>query len=100
MKLSNKELLEDVTFDREIAPKDAIRDILVDLLKKKAFDKKSSILLSEYSLKEGQFDQLIKNNRIKLILNGPIKYYLTEIGRIVAYGEFTLRQREVLINGA
>ncbi len=98
MKLSNKELLEDTTFDREIAPKDIKGDLLVDLLKKKAFDKNSSILLSKYYLKE--INQLIKEKRIKMILDNPIKYYLTEIGRIVTYGEFTLRQREVLKNGA
>ena len=64
--VSNKELLEDTSFDREIVPKDVEGDLLVSLLKKKAFGEKNAILLSKYPLKEGQIDRLIKENRIMI----------------------------------
>ena len=92
--LTDKELLEDISFDREIVPKDEVGALLVSLLKKRAFDENSGVLLFEYSIKESQFDKLIKEERIKLTPNRPMKMYLTKIGKIIACGEFSLRERE------
>ena len=91
---SDKELLEDTSFDREIVPKDQVGDLLVSLLRKKALDESTGVLLSKYPLKEGQIDRLIRDDRIGLVSKSPMKVYLTEIGKIVAAGEFALRERE------
>lgn len=91
---TDKELLEDVSFDREIVPKDAIGDLLVSLLKNKAYDEKSAVLLSKYPIKIGQINQLIKEDRIRLISQRPTKIYLTKMGKIIACGEYAIRQRE------
>ncbi|MFX0132027.1 MAG: hypothetical protein ACFFDN_00145 [Candidatus Hodarchaeota archaeon] len=92
--LTDKELLEDTSFDREIVPKDEIGDLLVSLLKNRAYDESSAVLLSRYPVKVGQIDQLIKEDRIKLISQIPTKLYLTKMGKIIACGEYALRQRE------
>ncbi|MFX1480546.1 MAG: hypothetical protein ACFFCI_20850 [Promethearchaeota archaeon] len=91
---SDKELLEDVSFDREIVPKDVIGDLLVSLLRNKAYDERSAVLLSQYPVKIGQIDQLIKEDRIRLISQSPTKIYLTKMGKIIACGEYAIRQQE------
>ncbi len=90
----NKELLEDTTFDREIVPRDEIGDLLVSLLKKRVFDKNSAVDLSKYPIKLEQLEPLIKNNRVELISKSPIKIYLKPLGKLVALGELSLRERE------
>jgi len=92
--VTDKELLEDVSFDREVIPKDAIGDLLVSLLINKAYDEKSAILLSKYSIKVGRLDRLIRDDRIRLISDSPVKVYLTGMGKIIACGEYAIRQQE------
>lgn len=92
--LTDKELLEDTSFDREIVPKDEIGDLLVSLLKKRAYDEKSAVLLSQYPVKIGQIDQLIKEDRIRLISQRTTKIYLTKMGKIIACGEYAIQQQE------
>ena len=92
--LSNKELLEDILFDREICPRNAEGDFLVSLLNKKSFDKQSAIDITKYQKTEEFIDRLIKENRVKIFSNNSIRVYLTPIGKIIAYGEFSLRKRE------
>jgi len=87
-------LLEDTSFDREGVPKDQAGDLLVSLFKKKAFDEQSSVLFSQYPIKEKQLDRLIREDIIHLFSQNSIKIYLTNLGRIVACEEFALRQRE------
>ena len=87
-------ILKDTSFDRAIVPKDSTGDLLVSLLKKKAYNEKSGVLLSKYPIKAEQLDILIKQNRVKLISHSPVKIFLTDIGKIVAAGEFSLRNRE------
>ncbi|MHA1403783.1 MAG: hypothetical protein ACTSSI_08465 [Candidatus Helarchaeota archaeon] len=91
---SDSEILKDTRFDREVAPKTAKSDLLVSLLKNNAFSEDSAILLSKYPIKPQELDELISRGRVELISNSPIKIYLTRIGKIVAYGEFALRNRE------
>ncbi len=91
---SDKELLEDTSFDREVAPRNQVGDLLVSLLKKKAFDVTSAQPLSKYPLKMKDLEPLIKNGRIELISQDPIKIYLKPIGKIVAMGEYSLRERK------
>lgn len=90
----NKELLEDTTFDREIVPRDEIGDLLVSLLKKRVFDENSAVDISNYPIKLEQLEPLIKNERVELISNSPIKIYLKPLGKLVALGELSLRERE------
>lgn len=94
--VSDKELLEDISFIRKVVPKDAISDLLYDLLRKKAFNEKSAILLSEYSIsiENGQIDRLITEDRIRFVSDSPIKVYLTGMGKIIACGEYAIRQQE------
>jgi hypothetical protein len=91
---SNKELLEDVSFDREIVPRDGEGDLLVSLLKKKAYSEGSAIDLAKYPIKEDFLDRLIKEDRVRVFSKSPMKIYLTSIGKIVACGEFALRRSE------
>ncbi len=91
---SDKELLEDTSFDREVAPRDEAGNLLVSLLRKRAFDENTGVLLSQYPIKEEQLDKLIKEERVKLYSSSPVKICLTKIGKIVACGEFSLRERE------
>ena len=91
---SNKELLEDTSFDREVVPRDKEGDLLVSLLKKKAFNEHSAVDLSKYPIKEEFIDRLIKEERINVFSESPMKIYLTPMGKIVAYGEFALRRKE------
>ncbi len=93
-KIELEGLLEDTTFDREISPKDERSNLLVSFLKKKAFDRKTSILLSKYPIKIEYLDKLIKLKRIEVISESPIRAYLTPIGKLVALGEYSLRERE------
>ena len=87
-------MLEDTSFDREGVPKDQAGYLLVSLFKKKAFDEQSSVLLSQYPIKEKQLDRLIREDIIHLFSQNSIKIYLTNLGRIVACEELFLRQRE------
>ena len=89
-----EELLKDTSFDREVSPKDERSNILVSLFKKKAFKEDSAVLTSIYPQKQEVFNDLIKQDRIELISKSPMKMYLTKIGKIVACGEFALRERE------
>ncbi|KKM69782.1 hypothetical protein LCGC14_1447350 [marine sediment metagenome] len=91
---SDRELLDDVSFDREVVPKDQEGDLLVGLFKKKAYDEETSLQVSKYPIKEEDLTRLIKEERVIVFSESPMKIYLTEIGRIVACGEFALRQRE------
>ena len=91
---SVKELLEDSSFDREIIPKDPEGDLLVSLFKKKAFKETSAVDLAKYPKIDEFIDRLIKENRVKVFSNSPMKIYLTPIGKIVACGEFSLRRTE------
>jgi len=92
--VSDEELLMDTSFDREIVPRDQVGDLLVSLFKNKAFKDDSAILLSKYPIKMEELEPLIKNGRIELVSRSPIKIYLTRIGRLVALGELSLRERE------
>ena len=91
---SDRDLLEDTSFDREIVPRDKEGDLLVSLFKNKAYDKGTSLQLAKYPIKEEDLTRLIKEERVIVFSESPMKIYLTEIGRIVACGEFALRQRE------
>jgi len=91
---SNKELLEDVSFDREVVPRDQEGDLLVSLLKKKAFNEKAAIDLKQYPIKEESIDRLIREDRVRVFSESPMKVYLTQIGKIIACGEFALRRSE------
>lgn len=91
---TDKELLEDTSFDREVVPKDQEGDLLVSLFKKKAFDKQSAMEFAKYFMKEDILDRLIKDERIVVFSESPMKVYLAPIGKIIACGEFALRRRE------
>ncbi len=95
---TDKELLEDISFDREVVPKDQEGDLLVGLLKKKAYDEKSAIDLARFPIREEFIDRLIKENRIQVFANSPMKVFLTPMGKIIAMGEFALRRRETRHN--
>lgn len=88
----NKKLLEDISFDRKIVPKDSEGDLLVSLFNKKAFNEQSAIDLTKYPKTEEFINRLIKENRVKIFSNDLI--YLTPIGKIVACGELSLRKQE------
>ena len=91
---TNKELLDDISFDRKVAPKDQISNLLVSLIKKKAFDENTAIELSKYNVKAEELDTLIKNGRVEIFSKSPTKIYLTELGKLVALGELSIRKRE------
>jgi hypothetical protein len=90
----NKELLDDTSFDREVVPKDQEGDLLVSLLKAKAFDMKSAIGLAKYPISEESIDRLIKEERVIAFSENPMKIYLTPMGKIIAGGEFAIRRNE------
>jgi hypothetical protein len=89
-----KEMLSDITFEKKNVPKSRVGDLLISLLKHRAFDAKSAILLSKYPVKEDDLEPFIKNDMIGLIQNSPLKVYLNDLGRLVAAGEFAIRQAE------
>ena len=91
---TDDDLLKDTSFDREIVPKNQVGDLLVSLLKKSAFSAASAKLLSNYPVKMEALEPLIKQGRIELISQSPIKVFLTPIGKLVALGEYSLRERE------
>ncbi len=91
---TNKELLEDTTFDRVVAPKDQISNLLISLIKKKSFNEETALLLSDYPIKAEDLEPLIKNGRVELFSKSPMKIYLTQLGKLVALGELSLRERE------
>ena len=91
---TTRELLEDTTFDREVAPKNQISNLLVSLIKKKAFNEKSAQLQSDYPIKAEEMDSLLKQGRIEMFSQSPMKIYLTPLGKLVALGELSLRERE------
>jgi hypothetical protein len=94
---TNKELLNDTTFDREIAPKDNISDLLVNLIKNKAFDEKSALQISNCLPNRLSLYVLIKQDKIEIFSKDPqntLGIYLTKLGKIVAFGEVSLRARE------
>jgi len=91
---TDDDLLKDTSFDREVAPKNQVGDLLVSLLKKSAFSTTSAKLLSNYPVKMEDLEPLIKQGRIELISQSPIKVFLTPIGKLVALGEYSLRERE------
>lgn len=91
---TDDDLLKDTSFDREIAPKNQVGDLLVSLFNKEIFGPQKGVLLSKYPIKQKQIDKLIKDNVIDLYSSSPIKVYLTKFGKIVACGEYALRQRE------
>lgn len=93
--VSDKELLEDVSFDREICPRSVEGDFLVSLIDKKAYNKQSSMEFIECPEINEFLERLIKEGRVKIFSNNPMMVYLTPIGRIVAYGEWCLRRREI-----
>jgi len=95
---TDKELLEDISFDREVAPKDQEGDLLVGLLKRKAYDEKSAVDLAKFPVREEFIDRLIKEDRIRVFANSPMKVFLSPIGKMVAMGEFALRRRETRHN--
>jgi len=92
--MSDKELLEDISFDREIIPRDPEGDLLVSLFNKKAFNEQSALDLAKYPKIDEFIDRLIKEERVKVFSNSPMKVYLTPMGKIVACGEFSLRRSE------
>lgn len=89
-----KALLDDTSFDRQIAPKDPASNLLVNLLRKRAIDEKSAVLLSECAIKEDQLDPLLQTGRVQMFANSPTKVYLSKMGQIVACGELSIRNRE------
>ena len=91
---TDEDLLKDTSFDREIVPKSKVGDLLVSLLKKKAINEASAQLLSKYPIKIEDLEPLIKQGRVELISHSPIKVFLTPIGKLVALGEYSLRERE------
>jgi hypothetical protein len=95
--MSNKseieQVLNDTEFEKKFVSKTHASDVLVSLLKKGAVDKESAILLSNYPIKPEELDPLIKNGRVQMFANSPMRIYLTDMGQIVAAGEMALRQR-------
>jgi len=89
-----EDLLKDTSFDRDISPRDERSNLLVSLLKNEAFNEKTSIHLSKYPIKSEDLEKLIKLKRIELVSQSPIKVYLTPVGKLVALGEYSLRERE------
>ena len=92
--MSNKELLDDVSFDRTVAPRDEVSNLMVSLLNKRAFDEKHGKLRSDYPLKDKDLKELVKLGIIECFTASPEKLFLSEKGRIVAYGEYSMRKRE------
>ena len=93
-KVEIENLLNETDFDRTVAPKTNISDLMVSLLKKGAYDEKSAILLSNYPVNPANLDNLIKTGRVKIFSNSPTKIYLTDMGQIIAAGELSLRNHE------
>lgn len=91
---TDKELLEDTSFDREIVPRDELGNLLISLLKHKAYDRGSAIEREKYPIREGDLSELIKLRYIESFSASPTKLYLTNKGKILAYGEYCLRERE------
>lgn len=92
--VSDKELLDDTSFDREIVPKDEIGNLLRSLLKKRAFSTKRGIEREKYPIKESDLDELIKLKIVASVTASPTELHLTEKGKIVAFGEYALNRRE------
>ena len=91
---TNKELLDDVSFDTNIAPINQEGNLLISLLKNGAFNERAGILRSKYPVKDKELDRLISEGRVKMFSQSPMKIYLTEIGKIVACGELSIRSSE------
>ena len=92
--MSDKELLEETSFDRQIVPKDEIGNLLRSLLKKRAFSDKRGIEREKYPIKDSDLNELVKLGIVVSITTSPEKLYLTEKGKIVAFGEYSLSKRE------
>ena len=92
---SDSELLDDVSFDRNFVPKDQEGDLLVSLLRNEAFGEKSAILLEKYPIKPEQLERLIKEDRVVIVSQNPMRIYLTDFGKIVACGELSIRKSEI-----
>jgi len=91
---TDKELLEETSFDRGIVPKDEIGNLLRSLLKNRAFSNKRGIERKKYPIKESDLNELIKLGIVASITSSPKILHLTEKGKIVAFGEYTLNKRE------
>ena len=90
---SDKELLEDTSFDRIIAPKDDIKiQLLVRLLKKRVIDPKSAIIVD--NVKKEILKELAELGRIIHKHHSPAKVYLTPLGILIAQGELIIRKYE------
>ena len=79
---------------KDILSKDPEWDFLINLLEKKAFNKESAINLIKYSKSVNFIDRLIKEERIEVFPTSPMQVCLTQMGKIIAYGEFILRKQE------
>ena len=92
--VSDKELLEETSFERQIIPKDETGNLLRSLLKKRAFSNKRGIKREKYPIKESDLNKLKKLGIVASITASPEKLHLTEKGKIVAFGEYSLSKRE------
>jgi hypothetical protein len=88
------ELLGDVSFDRKIAPRNESGNLLVSLIKKKAISPETAQPRSNYLINNTELDTLVKAGRVISVANNPPYLYLTDIGALVACGEWTLRKLE------
>jgi len=93
-KIEIAKLLDDTSFDRERSPKDEKSNLLVSLLRNQAFDAGSAILISKYPIREEDLEELMRAGRVEIVQNSPTSVYLTKIGKLVALGETSLRERE------
>lgn len=88
------ELLKDVSFDRQVAPRNESGNLLVSLIKKKATSPETAVPRVNYPISNVELRVLIKAGRVVSVAHSPEHLYLTDIGALVACGEWTLRKLE------
>lgn len=90
----NTEIIENVDCDKSLISRNQEGDFLVGLLGKKAFNKKSAVLLDNHLIKTAQLERLLREKRVKVFSKKPVKVYLTKLGTLVACGEVSIRRFE------
>lgn len=87
-----RNLLSDLEFDRKYVVKSEVGDVLLTLLRKRAFSKESAVLVSDLSIHPEKLDVLINAGRVEVVIQSPAKIYLTPMGKIIAAGEYIIRK--------
>lgn len=93
---NKQQLLNRLKFEREIAPINSKSDLMIYLLNNHAFNYNSAVKIHD-SFKINDWNDLINNDVIKLISKKPVIGYLTSFGKLIATGEYVMRENEKII---